>query len=924
MTQVRLEDLEGGPQTRVVCATPRLAQSLREQHARWQAARGNTHWETLPCCTIEQWLADWREAWLLSGTTPHPALSRRELSPTQERLLWERIIRERLGDHATLLFDLAALAQTAQEAHQLQSVWSVNVAHGGLAEEHLQLQCWRADFIAWCERHGWATRHELDRATAQALNGPMAGLPWPRQVVLAGFNRLNPVEQTLMARLPTTGTQVLTLMNTCAPAPPDVRRYPDADAECLAAAGWAQTWLARHPDARLAIVVPDLAQRRQRLLNSLEDVLAPWLAHPSQAETQRPFNISLGRPVIDHGLAGGALALLDTLTPPFWLDQKTLSPVLLHPCWCGPATALWRAQVEAQIRRKLPAQLSWTKLARFLQNQEASEAPERQTLRQHVQALASLVDHLPDRQTPSEWAAWIRLALQQAGWLAGYPLSSHEYQLQDAFHECIGELATLDAFTGAMGLPEALRRLRQLCRERIFQPQTEGRQPLDLLGLLEASGQRFDAVWVMGMEAGTWPPPIRTNPLLPASAQRQAQAPNASADVQLDFARQVHRQLLQAAPEVVWSWPHVSGAAALRPSPLLAEAGQAVTPAYLSSAGVIRWTDAAGEDARDAWAPLMDDHRAPPVRMGETVRGGTALLKAQAICPAWAYFRYRLGAGLLDEAAEGMDARQRGTLLHMALEHLWRHLQSSEQLRALDVDALSSRVASAVQAAWAVRDADPAQETLEPRTRALESRRLQRLLYGWLAMERERKHRFRVVATELQQQLDWGGLPIQVQIDRIDQLDDGQYLIIDYKTGASVDTRNWLTEHLTEPQLPLYAVWYASEGHPVTGIAFAKVLLKEPGWAGLAEEDMRLPRVTAFDSAHNRKRYPPDRFKTWADVLTHWQTRLLALAEDIRDGEAAVRCADETLLAYCDVKPLLRLSERRQQWQGWERHGIDH
>ncbi|MDV7398264.1 hypothetical protein RZS08_43070, partial [Arthrospira platensis SPKY1] len=120
-----------------------------------------------------------------------------ELSPIQERLLWERIVRERLGEDASLLFDLATLAQTAQEAHRLQSVWGVNVAEGTLAEEHQQFQRWRADFMAWCERHGWATRHELERDTVQALNGPVAGVIWPRQVVLAGFNRLNPAEQGL-------------------------------------------------------------------------------------------------------------------------------------------------------------------------------------------------------------------------------------------------------------------------------------------------------------------------------------------------------------------------------------------------------------------------------------------------------------------------------------------------------------------------------------------------------------------------------------------------------------------------------------------------------------------------------------------------------------------------------------------------------
>jgi exodeoxyribonuclease-5 len=181
-----------------------------------------------------------------------------------------------------------------------------------------------------------------------------------------------------------------------------------------------------------------------------------------------------------------------------------------------------------------------------------------------------------------------------------------------------------------------------------------------------------------------------------------------------------------------------------------------------------------------------------------------------------------------------------------------------------------------------------------------------------------------VVATELQQPLDWGGLPIQVQIDRIDQLDDGQHLIIDYKTGSSLDTRNWSADRLTEPQLPLYAIWYAGLGHPVTGIAFARVLPKEPAWAGLAAQERLLPRVMAFDSTINRNRFPPYRFPAWADVMAHLQTRLLAVAEEIRAGEAAVRCDDEALLAYCDVKPLLRLSERRQQWQEWERHGIDH
>jgi exodeoxyribonuclease-5 len=40
----------------------------------------------------------------------------------------------------------------------------------------------------------------------------------------------------------------------------------------------------------------------------------------------------------------------------------------------------------------------------------------------------------------------------------------------------------------------------------------------------------------------------------------------------------------------------------------------------------------------------LHDAKAPAVGEGERVRGGTGLLKAQALCPAWAFYQYRLGA----------------------------------------------------------------------------------------------------------------------------------------------------------------------------------------------------------------------------------------------------------------------------------------
>jgi hypothetical protein len=77
-------------------------------------------------------------------------------------------------------------------------------------------------------------------------------------------------------------------------------------------------------------------------------------------------------------------------------------------------------------------------------------------------------------------------------------------------------------------------------------------------------------------------------------------------------------------------------------------------------------------------------------------------------------------------------------------------------------------------------------------------------------------------------------------VDRIDQLADGRQVIIDYKTGAAVDTKNWAEQRITEPQLPIYA---ALVNEDVAAVVFAKVLLDKPAFAGVADEKDILPGV---------------------------------------------------------------------------------
>jgi len=145
-------------------------------------------------------------------------------------------------------------------------------------------------------------------------------------------------------------------------------------------------------------------------------------------------------------------------------------------------------------------------------------------------------------------------------------------------------------------------------------------------------------------------------------------------------------------------------------------------------------------------------------------------------------------------------------------------------------------------------------------------------------------------------------------VDRIDRLADRRLVIIDYKTGRSIDFRNWAEQRITEPQLPIYAALVADD---VSAAVFAKVLLDAPAFAGVADDRDVLPGVQGI-GGDRQKIFDPAEFPDWTAVVTHWRERLHAIAREVKAGAAGVAFADEKALQYCEVLPLLRLPERRR------------
>ncbi|MGE5466553.1 MAG: PD-(D/E)XK nuclease family protein [Ignavibacteria bacterium] len=887
----------------VLCATHRLARNLRLAHDRAEAARGLARWQPLPALTVAQWLDGVTEAALLAGELPAQEIPVLVLSAAQERALWERVIAADTDDEPEALFlDADGLAATAAAANALIEGWDLHLPDlSDCGDDVRRFLRWRAEFRRRCESSGWL---DSARAVSRQVAAIRAGAGrLPGRVVFAGFDRYTRQELRLAEALVARGCAVAELeLGADAEAAALAVALPDRDAECRAAVAWAAGLLQSEPALRLGIVVPDLAAVRGRLADALDEVLHPQSFAAAHAEMPRCYNFSLGTALAAQPLVDTALRLL-RLAVARRIEQCDAADLLRAAYWSADESeADVRARLDARMREELSPVLPVERLLRWLRRQ-AGRGLAAPRLLADLDALRAGAAAQASRQLPSRWAQALRQMVEAAGWPGERSLSSHEYQARMAFGEAIESLAQFDGVLGRIGAGEAVSRLSRLCRERVFQPETEGDPPLQVMGPLEAAGARFDALWVMGMNDDVWPAAASPNPLLPAELQRRAGTPAASAEVEAAFALAIQRRLLRSAPRILFSWAQGEGDRPRRPSPLIAglPAGHAPPPAGRLAetlAGILELES-------------LEDHRAPPLAAGERVSGGANLLKAQAICPAWAYYRYRLGARALGEPAEALDARARGSLLHAVLQSFWTG-RSLAQLQAMTPQDLASALEAAVGGALAAFNA-ARDEPLPPRVAELERERLLALVGRWLALEAERQAPFSVVACEESHEVEIEGLRLKLTVDRIDMLDDGRRVVLDYKTGRDLDSGAWAQARITEPQLPLYAACVA--GGEVDAVAFARVRAGMEAFVGIAAEAGLLPAVPGILDKDGRRRFGEDEFPDWRSLIGHWQRAIAEVAGEVRDGVAAVAVADEGALVHCEVKPLLRLAERRSQME---------
>jgi probable DNA repair protein len=866
----------------LVTASQRLARHLAAEYGVVQQAQGAAVWEAPDILPWHQWLERfWQESFgLLDADAPQLLLS-----DFQELTLWEEVIRA--ADSEPLL-QIPAAARTARDAWQLLHAWRLSIAREqeNYSEDVSAFARWAKAYGQRCTTGHWLDSARLPDAVRSAC--AVGRLAPPRALLLAGFDEFTPQQDELLNTLRAAGVTVTPLVPGNQVARTARVGYDDRRAEIHAAAAWARAAL-ESGQTRIGVVVPDLSVQRATVVRLFDEALLPAALLPV-SDVVRPYNVSLGEPLAAWPVIHAALLVLEFGIGS--LPVARLGTLLRSPFLAGATNeASARAQLDALLRQDGEGMVSISALLRRTVTALAKPPTAAPQLHVQLRAWRDVIPARAARLPPSTWSEQYAKLLQLSGWPGDGPLDSDSHQAVMAWRELLAAFAAQDVVSARHNYAEALATLRRMAGERVFQPQTPA-APVQVLGLLEASGLDFDSLWVMGLDDESWPPSPRPNPFLPIDLQRTRGLPHASAERELEFARRLTERLAASAGNVVFSHPLNAGDEKRRASPLL-QAFPELLPSDFPAPQPGLASLMFGARAIET----LSDEQAPALAPGSVVRGGTRLFQYQAACPFRAFATLRLDARTPEEPEPGLDAKARGMLLHAALETLWNTLGSHAALCGMAETELMNAIGAAVQAALEELARERSQ-TLTGRFREIETQRLMRLLRTWLEQEKARAP-FRVVAAEQKTTIKLGGLVVEGRMDRVDELDDGTRVILDYKSGKT-NIKSWEGERPDEPQLPLYAV-DMRQRQPVTAALFAQLRTGDLGFNGLASRNGIAPRVKPVG----------DTEAEWQTQLDAWQTTLTRLAEAFRAGDARVDPKEfPRTCEHCGLQALCRVHER--------------
>ncbi|CAI8325193.1 MAG: Uncharacterised protein [Porticoccaceae bacterium UBA1117] len=844
----------------IITPNHRLAAKIAEAWA-LECRSNNAVWQTPRVLAVDHWL---KHCWDELQDQNNVIVSGKSIVGSQQsRYYWERAINDNDPELSS------KYAKMAGETFSTLEQWDLTIEQVTDDTPALTfLKRWSKTYRKLLVRNSLITPAQSWQLIITALeNGLLLREP---TLWTYGFQSKPPLIEKL---LDTASTSCRTIECHTEVSHSHVVLATDFDEELRSAASWAALAIKQNPNQRIGIVIPNLNNSLPTVSRVVDEALRNY-------ETQTIVNISAGTPLSQTSIINSALGLLECLNLKKSLQEWLAILYSPHSLFDQLSIQI-RVDAELALRKTRRFEHSFTEFCRVICLDDEVE-----TRQESLKPLFHLRDthsqHNRVVQNFSAWADFFNNQLKNLGWPGKRTLNSLEYQQKEHWQRLLEQFSGLDNLGIEVGFVTALKHLRRLAQDAVFHPKTAD-APLQILGLLEASGLRFDRLWILGMDSQNFPASVSINPLLPAQFQREHAMPHSLPERELEIARQLLLGYTCSSNELFLSYSSKKGEEILQPSPLLADIPLLPITTLIKDVGLFPKSHLQLDktDLFKDYAPGFD-------KLIESISTGSALFKNQAACPFNAFVIHRLKAAPLEHPSHGLTAMDRGSILHEILFRLWTQWGSSLELHRQseqDISEQLEKVSLQVLNHWSIHHSILRGD----RYRFIERNRLVKLLWEWIAQEKQRPN-FNIESLEIKHTATFGDLKISLRLDRVDRIGD-KLLIVDYKSGT-INPAHWDGERPKDPQLPLYV----SAGEPVVnGCAFAQIIGGKIRFTGISDSQLIDGEKLSDD---------------WGERVVSWHTSMTALASEFTAGVAQMEVIHASGIAYqTHLLPLNRWSE---------------
>jgi len=849
--------------SQVLTASRRLARVLITEYGQQQVDAGRTAWRSPAIQSLPDWLSS-----LITNASEPEALPTR-INSHQSRVVWEQCLRREISDP---LLNTSMLVRQSRDSWLRLHEFCVPLDECERAAQGKDQKLFAKaarNYQSILDREQWVDDAGIPNLLVSLLQSGAVALP--TQVTFAGFDRVTPQIEFVFEALRKAGTSV-----NAAPVPSASNdgvlfAYESTEAEMRAAGAWAASQLESSAQLNIAIVAPNLEQNAPRYARLLREGLVPGWQF-SAAHHASAVNVSYGRKLSAYPAVAIALLALRWLHSD--LSSRELSLLLRTPI-IGSQDTAGRCRLE-MIVRQLPDR-NWSPGMLLSELKERDDTPDAIDWLSRVSVLQNTRSELPRRATPPSWAVLINDVLKSFNWPGDETLDSLEFQLVNRWRELLNDLARLELISPTMTAADAFGRIATMANETVFQPEASA-AVVQLIGPLEAAGMRFDKLWICGLSASNWPPSARPSPLISRKLQRQYGMPNADPEDTLEYARRVLLRLSQSAKDVVCSYAQADGDGEQAETALLTELG------FTDSQGPADpgWHATSLVEKTSTLLTVPDP--VPPVPPGEVISGGAGTIQRQAVEPIDAFVYGRLGVRSLPTIGVGLPALLRGNLIHDTLHRLYADLPSRQEIASWSEAALDRRLEAALKKAFRryQRNADPVLNKLL----LLEQRRVYGLIRSLVDVDKDREE-FDIAEVEGSLDATIEGVRLGLRFDRIDRLESGELLILDYKTGAR---KIFLARDGTPKELQL--------------VVYACALKGAIGGLALVNVDSRHISIEGAG-----RTLTPD--LNWDETLEQWKAQVAVVAKRFQLGDVRVN-GIQSIKASRPLSLLSRFRELRR------------